>query len=317
MTIKSKTRRFLVFKDRNAFLICLAISALFWIATKFGKQYDQEFSYRLQYDVPEQLAFSQIPDAQIKPIFSGSGWEIFYQGMNKKKHVLPIQLDNRNNQRLSRGSLIDRLNSSVKASLEIKSLNVDFLDIHLEEKKNKKIPVVLKGDIPIADQFVLKNGVIIDPDSVVVSGPASIIDSIGAWDLPLPERAPLAQSLTQQAVLTPPEDALIAVSPNELTIIAEIEALTEKSIYVPIQKDTAIPYRLFPDRVLVTFSIGLSKFNDIKREAFEVELLNGSGVLQPGAVPVQLKKWPADAQNVQFSPKSVDVLVVQDTVSIQ
>jgi hypothetical protein len=317
MTTKSKTQSFFVFQDRSAFLICLFISVLFWVATKFGKQYDQEFTYQLQYDVPQNLAFAEIPDSEFKPTFTGSGWEIFYQGLNKKKHVLPIKLDNRQEQRISRGSLIDRLNSTIKRNLEVKSLNVDFLDVQLEERRTKMVPVVLKGSIPVEEQYVLKSEVTIDPDSVEVSGPSTLVASITDWDLPLPDRAPITQSLSEQAILTPPEDALIEVSPREINLTAEIEALTEKSIYIQIRKDSAIPYRLFPDRVLVTFSVGLSRFHEVSRDSFEVQLLNESGDLQPGAVPVQLTKWPSVVEHVQFSPKSVDVLVVQDTISLQ
>lgn len=317
MKIKSSPITIFAFKDRNAFLICLGISILFWIATKFGKQYDQEFTYKISYNVPEGLAFAEIPPEELKPVFSGSGWEVFYQGLNRKKHVLPIILDMENTQRFSRGALIDRLNMQTETNLEIKSLNIDFLDIRLEERRTRKIPVELKGEVPIADQFVLREAITIEPDSVMVSGPSSIVDSIRSWDLPLPEREPVSQSFSDEATLKAPRNALITVEPEKITLSTIVEALTDKSVYVPIQRDTAFPYRLFPDHVRVTFSVGLSKFDQVTREDFEVDLAQEGSDLQPGAIPVKLTRSHPIAQNVQFSPKSVEVLAVQDTVSVE
>lgn len=316
MTKKSDRFKFLSLKDRNAFFVCLALAMLFWIASKFGQEYDQEYPYTIEYNIPEHLSFNQKPTDEIRPIFSGSGWELFAHGLNKKKHRLDIMSADREFQRLSRSSIIDRLNAQKKSqSLEIKSLNIDFLEISLEEKASRKIPVVMRGEMPIADQFVLIGNIQLNPDSITITGPKSVVEQIDEWDLPLPSREPISASIIEEALLKAPDDALFLVSPNKIEIKAELEALTEKQVSVPITKTDSGQYQMFPDRALVTFSVGVSNFDAVQPTDFEIHLSSVDTIHAGTAVPIQIVRQPEYVRNIHFNPKSVDILVVQDTLS--
>ncbi|GAO28965.1 hypothetical protein JCM15548_11112 [Geofilum rubicundum JCM 15548] len=193
--------------------------------------------------------------------------------------------------------------------MELVDINPDTLFLNMDRLTDRKVPVRLNGEISFEKQFILADSIRFVPDSVLISGPASVVDTVMAvYSKPLVIEK-LKEDYSQKIALQ--KHPSLKLGHNEVAIHIQIEPFSEKTISVPIVVfglPDSLRMKTFPSSVEVTFRAGMSQFDKVSPEDFMV-LVDAEEVLKadrPTRLRVRFDKIPNNIQSYDFSPIFVE-----------
>ncbi|MFQ5676862.1 MAG: YbbR-like domain-containing protein [bacterium] len=103
----------------------------------------------------------------------------------------------------------------------------DSISVVLDDFQNKKIPVRLEIQAKAAPGYTRVGEIQVTPDSVVVSGPKSILADISAIPTQAIEFNGLTDDLNETVMLEQPDSERLALSANEVKVSLDIQRLVE------------------------------------------------------------------------------------------
>ena len=305
-------------EDRAVLMVCIGVAFVFWLLVKLSQTYTTEKEVVFQFDVPDEKALTLLPPDDVKVQLEGRGWDLMFDYFSKSKVYLLFDMQEENRIRLNwlqLRSLIQRNLSSTE--IKITEINYDNLSLNLEDKMKKKIPLKLQTRLAFEPQYQLKDAIQIEPDSLIITGPKSLVENIESWNtdslILLNLKAPKKVKLQPE---TPPRE--IQLNIKELEADLPIEQFTEKSLFVPILAKNAVDsIRIFPERIKIYCVVGLSKYGEVNESDFkvEVDLKEAKVGVEQNTIPIELRAYPSFVQNVRFSPKAVEYLFVKQIES--
>jgi hypothetical protein len=300
--------------DRSIFLISLLIACMFWIASRFSQRYVHDYVFNVEYEYPDDLSFATAPVRHITAELSSNGWDLFRTSLKSDFNVLKVSSGYNGENRISRSVLIDLIKQKLNnPAIGVSSINVDALEFNFEDKISKTVKVNLLGSIGYGPGVTLKESVTIQPDVITVTGPVSLVQGINSWSTETVVFENITSDNSKNVKLKPASNDLISTDIKEVVVTVPVEQVTEKSFYVPVSFDTSGVYKLFPNKILVTCTVGLSKYDLVKKEMFAFGLPTSFEPMNQGSVPVQLIKKPDFILNVQYRPNSVQFFLLGQT----
>ena len=160
--------------------------------------------------------------------------------------------------------------------------------------------------------YNLSGNLEIEPDSVKISGPKSIILPIHEWLTTALVLSNLKNSYEGFLKLKKTA-AAVDMTPEKVRIKVPIEQVTEKILFVKIElKNATQEYRLFPSKVRLICNVGLSQFNALTSADFKAEVDLSNATTQNGnTLPIMVNLKPTIIANLRFEPKVVEFYVVE------
>ena len=110
------------------------------------------------------------------------------------------------------------------------------------------------------------------------------------------------------------DSRFLAPEYKSVKIIAEVEALTEGEIMVPVQiagLPDSLRLRLIPDQVSIKYSTGLSHYDYITPELFDVVVNYKDVVKSPSKIPVYIWAVPSYVNVIQMYPEQIGYLKME------
>ena len=304
-------------KDRTELLICFGIAAVFWFMVKLSQEYQTHWKFAFEYVLPEGQAFIEKPPEVIDATISGSGWKLMYFSLFRRHQPLVFDLQKLPLSVLERRLVIDRIQAHLgDASLEVADINLDYSPIRSGTKVSRKLPIKLRFQIGLAPQHQFAGPVTLLPDSVLISGPVSLLDSLHYWPTDTGQIGPLKANHSQTIPLAVNLEQVLDLGVKETQLKAEVEPVVEKTIYyVPVVISHAPDsIRIFPNSVTVYCVVGMSKYNTLDASDFTVEadLRGVTPQTDQNTVLLNLTCSPDFVKNVRFSPQSVEFFIQKD-----
>jgi len=301
-------------EDRSIFLVCIGIALIFWLLIKLSRTYNTRKTVLFHFEVPTGKTFAARPPERLEVRVEGSGWELMFDYLLRPSVKLSYDLTGAEaptelTQQAIRRSLEQNLTFN---SIKIAEYNYEPINLQLESGLSKKVPVVMTDSLTFLPGYMLQAPVQFEPDSVVVSGPNSLLKNIVHWRIASPTGLKNLQSTLTKRValrLPPPE---LSLNTTEVQLTVPVEQLTEKSLFIPLQvRHAPDSLRYFPEKVKVTCIIGLSKYNSIDTGDFVVEIDLRKAPLRESkhTLPIQMTRKPTEALSVQFTPKSAEFFI--------
>ncbi len=303
-------------EDRAVLAVCIGIALVFWFLVKMSKSYVTEKPVRLSVEVPEGLALQQLPPQNIKAELRSTGWNLMADFFLQRELVVKVSLVERRRFVLDRAQLRDIIqNELYSRDISVVELNYDRIELQTEIRKDTLLPVVLRYRLDFSPQYHLKEAVQVSPDSVLLSGAASQVKAYSSWPTDSLHLTDLKSSVNAKVFLKKPPPTL-ALNPPFVRVFVPVEEFTEKSFFVPLQvinKPTEDSLRIFPQRVWVTAVVGLSRYEELGPEDFEItaDLKNVPFTQNKRTVPIQVNRQPGYAEAVNISPKSAEFFILQ------
>lgn len=300
--------------DRAILLACMAISLLIWFLIKLSQEYRSEFSFDMEYQISDQHTFLRPPPTEIRASATGTGWALMGNQFGRTKKLI---LNSTDPGEVFRSStwIKSRIMEKSSSNLQWVEVTPEFIKLDLVKKKVKKVPVKLAAKISFSPGFHFAYPPSIRPDSVLLSGPAPLLDTISFWETDSLVRVQVKNSLDLKLPLQKKPEALIALSPKEIRVQAEVEQLTEKVLFLPLTvRNAPENVRIFPNKIKISVAMGLKDYNIISSSDFiaEVDLTDARVTSLNNTVPITITKKPYGVLSVHLYTKSVEFYFVKN-----
>src|SRR5690606_4243233 len=128
------------------------------------------------------------------------------------------------------------------------------ISLQFDSLQTKLVPVMPQVNLNFRPQFNISGEVTVDPDSVLISGPAGMIDTLQILYTEPRTFNDLETSIIQAIRIYNPRRT--SLSPERVTLHVPVEKFTEKKITLPVQiinMPENIQIKLFPPQVAVSF----------------------------------------------------------------
>ena len=310
-------------KNRNnkmyhKFLLFIILSVFFWFMTKLSKEYDSTIEYPVSYiNLPEDKLLQEAPVEVIEIHVKTTGFKLISATFFPTE--LKIDVSNLNwksstdyylllsQQRLA-------IQKQMKTGVEIDFFINDSIHFNLGKLKNKKVLVKPLLDLSYATGFELNGNIITVPDSILISGPESILDTIDFVSTKLLQIKKLNNSIDQTIEIERfPSNSNVKLQQKNIKIIANVEKYTEGTLEIPFEVLNLPENNIintFPKVVKVTYKVALSNFNKIDFTSFlihcdyQVSQKNNLSYL----IPILVEKSPM-VKYVRMSPMKIDYII--------
>lgn len=301
------------------FLVFVLLSAGFWLLLALNETNELELEYDLTLEnVPEGTIITSELPSPIHVVVRDKGTSLIRYLSPFRNRTLTVDFG-ANNSGISFGHVVvshnelqKLLQPSLDASSRIVTIRPDTLEYYFNRGVRKRVPVEFMGHVK-TDEFSFLSDLHVTPDSITVWADEKYLDSLTVVYTVSTMLADLSQTTVKQLPLAVPKG--VKCEPSEVTLTAEVDVYTEKSVEVPII-GTNFPggytLRTFPTYAKVTFRVGSRDFKKITAENFvltatyEELLANSDSVMH-----LQLRSVPEGVSQVRIQPETVQFLIEQ------
>lgn len=303
------------------FGIFLLIALFFWVLNALNKTYSTDISLPVRYvNIPEDKQLTNELPKSFDVIVEGHGFDLLKQKFGI--HIFPYKIDVPTHLKkvktqnsietyaiVSR-NLIQEVEANLDGEFKVESIFPDSIQFEFSPIQNKRVAIKSQVELSFASQHKLHSPLSLEPDSVTISGPQAILDSI---DYILTEKLSLENlnlSTQRNLKLKAPDKIKLKVKRTVANIA--VERFTEHSLQVPIAFFNNSVYNkidLLKTHVTVRYIVGISDFNAIKTDDFKMTIRIDSKDSLPEHLPVILESFPASVSVLGFQPQTVDYII--------
>lgn len=302
------------------FSFFLAISVIIWLLNALSKNYTTEIEYPITYSrFPEnKILVSDVPD-HLELKVNAHGYALLSYKVTNRPIPLsfPVTSFTMNSLNGDTSSLYlltryarERVARQLPGELQLLEISPDSLIFRFANEVSRKIPVRPVINFKPGRNFTVKNGVMITPDSVQVTGPDIYVDTLQAIPTKTLELGNLEKSY--KGVLPLKGFPRITYGTEKVECNIELEKMTEVQVMVPVQISglpDSLRMQTFPQEVKVTGRIGLSKYDRVVPEAFWAEVNYQETLENKSRLQVQFKTMPDALIGISFYPQTVEYLL--------
>lgn len=301
----------------------LLVSVIFWFLSALGKTYTTRVNLPLKYEqFPADKLLVSDMTRSLKLELSGFGFSLLQFNLGLNKHSLHFNFREENLQLRTDGStdkyfiltssLRDNIRETLPSDLELVSISPDSLVFLFDQMDSKLLPVNRNSfSFSFQRQFMQTGELRIKPDTVMVFGPESQLDTLQAIDPVKKRYTNLSAPLETMAMLYAPGNAKI--EPAEVKVQLPVSEYTERRMSLPVEvenKPQDIRLRMFPDKVRLSFHVGLNDYSLVEQESFRavVDYKDVDDNIN-NKIKIQLKQKPNFVSNIRMQPNYIEYII--------
>lgn len=302
-------------EDRAILLVCIGIALVFWTFHKLSKTYSTTCQLRLNYELMSPNSWREAPPEQIKVTFSGRGWDLLSIHLFSSLKPLHFLIESGSNEQITNATLSNQIVEQLgNSSLKIESISPENIELQLDQLTRKKVPVTLQGILRPASGFHFKDGVILSPDSVEITGPLTLIATVNDWETIEIQELGIKKDFEATLKLKHPDTESILLSDREVRVEAKVEKVTEKLVVVPVRAiNTVDSIVLLPKYIKLFVNVGISDYEQLSANDFEaiVDLAQAKAPTAQNSLPIILAHIPENIKVINFTPRAVEYIIVR------
>ncbi len=296
------------------FLFFLLLALIFWFLTKFSNESTATVNGYLSYtNLPEAVMVGKDNLSEVSFDVSATGFQFLSYKLNEP--TIDIDISSRYSQgdslvTITNSELIKIISEQLDNNTLVRNTSLAELNISLDVLSQKKVNVALVNEMSFKEGFRLLGPVTITPDSVVVSGPSSALESLENVITTTFNAKNVASNVDEQLLLLLPDE--LQTSTKEVRITATVEEFSQKKLAIPIEVinlPEEVNIKLIPNEVTLSFDAAMSRFNLITASDFR--LICDYSIISEGEnfmVP-RLTDEPNGIYHVEIDPKRVEYLI--------
>lgn len=314
-------------KSRNqlyVFLVCLVLSIFIWMLIKLSEENVSEVRYPVELvNLPEGKILVEGSNQYLNIGFEEKASDIFFIKFIRKRKPVSISLANmplrkkgsRYTGVIFPSHLTDYITRQQQLDYSIVSISPDTLRFVFEDKVSKKVTVVPNVEFSLAKQMMLYDSISIEPDSVVLTGPESSLESISSVSMePLALLDLQDSAVVSSEIIIPGDHRQVSPEPKNVKVIVPVEEFTEAITevrVVPVSEQFS-GIKIFPETIRISYWVALSDYNEISQNMFEaVSYIDEAMEKGADKAPVILEKVPPMVKNVRLNPNKVEFIIIR------
>jgi hypothetical protein len=303
------------------YLFFLFIAILFWYLNALGKNYVTDIHYNVQYqNFPKgKILISDLP-VEITVKVEGIGFQIlkykissFYESIDLNLSEFKIDI-NSNNSQYDYFLLTRYAKNRIKTmfnGLDVLKVYPDTLFFRFTDVYDKKVAVRPALNITFEKQYMVHGKVVVIPDSITISGPKNIIDTLQFISTNEIYETGLKDTFITDIYLK--SIPKFIVPDKKVKVFIPVDKFTEVVYQIPIEcenKPLGIDIKTFPSSITLSCLVPVTDFDKINSEMFTAAIdYNKIAELKPEKIKVNLVKVPTQIYNIKFHPKTVEYII--------
>lgn len=313
----TKHRKLLVY------LIFVAIASIFWLLSALSKNYQTQIKYPVRFShLPnDKVLVNKLPDF-LNLSVDGYGFTLLRYRV--KRSIVPVTIDiSENNLFQVQGKknkffipsryLIKQVSAHISDDVKVLEIQPDSIIFDFTQMVTKMVAVKPNISYSADRQFLIKKKPWCEPDSLLLSGPKSILDKIDFCSTKHLDLENLNNSIQRSVAVENIED--VKLSAKRVNIFVDVEKFTEANLLVPIEIiniPDSLRLKTFPDKITISYKVALSDFDKVKPYQFKAVVNYKNFLLGSNSefhkMRVELKKFPSFVRSISYNPKQVDYL---------
>ncbi len=312
---------FLKIKNRKTtvFLICIGISAFFWLLTKLSQEYEINVDIPVVFhNYPDNLILVNKPDSIIQVRITDNGFDLIgisiFGAPKSIEMNIPDMRVNKSKSSFTQSftlvrTKLEELNQIFGSAKNLRLLGPDSLVLRFEKLATKKIIIIPQVEYLLLPQFQIKGKPELQPNFITVYGSQSSLDKIDTIYTETKLFTDLDKSFTEKIQLLLPDYMNADFKSTELVV--EIEKFTEAKINIPIPLDFIKNknVRLFPKTIDIKYTVSFKDFNNINSSDFKVKA--SEDFLEVGKLNIFLEEYPAGIRIIDYQPKVAEFIIIK------
>lgn len=304
------------------FSFFLLLSVILWFLTALGKNYNASISYPVRYiKLPEdRVLVNKMPDKLLLSV-NAQGYTLLRYKL--KSRLLPIIFDvksfrlsnipgeDANTVYILTSIAKNKIQKQLSSDIEVLDISPDSLIFRFASEIDRQVPVLPEYNLSYAKQYMQVRPVSVVPDSITVSGPETVVDTIRGISTVRKDFRNVNKTIEFTAEVIQGEK--LNYSHDKVRVRIPVEKFTEASFSIPLEYEhlpDSLNLKLFPDEVKLTCRVGLSDYDQLSERSFRavVDFL-GTNQNLGNKLQVELTKQPGFVRSVSYHPKSVEYII--------
>lgn len=305
------------FKRANVktFGFFLLFSAIIWILVQFSKEYTQVVEIPVKYvNAPLDKSLADKPSAldlrlQEKGFVLLWDFKIFRPKLTidlSKAEVIDKQLV------YVLQKHTDEIEGQLDVDLEDSNFIKDSIKIDFQPKQDKKVKVVPRIKLSYAVGYSASEQVSLTPDSIKVSGPENVIDTIHevpTQDLKINN---ISKDLSGKVKIDTSGLGMLSFYQNSVQYSQQVQKFTEGKLEVPVEVlnvPGSMNLVIFPKTVMVYYQVNLKDYEMVEADDFRVICDYNS--VQPGDdyLLAEVVDKPDFVTNVRLNERKIQFVI--------
>lgn len=301
------------------FAFLLTLSTLFWILTVLSKDYTTTVHYKADFiDLPNDKLLINEEEIDLHLQVIAPGFTILAHRLNFKNELplsvssfIPKKKGNYWNYFLLGEQSISQIQEVIPTSMQLLHIQPNRIDLLLDEKAERVVPVKLKSSISFKDLFRQKEAVKLEPSTIVISGPKAVVEVFDEINTELLSLEDVDNNKTGKIEIQSLNHSEINYSAKNINWELKVEQFTEGEIKLPIEmKNIPKGYeiKLFPEEVTVSYLISLDEFDLVKPDMFAAHISFDADFKRQS---VNLSRQADFVENVRIFPSKVEYFLIK------
>ncbi len=304
-------------KKVKLFLIFLLLSFFFWFLSKLSKEYTTTVPFSIIYiNQPKDKKIFPDENQKLEITLKSTGFDLLKYSFNKniKVDLSVMKVLKKNKAIVDIKDILPQIQDQLGSQVSILGIHPELLEFDFGKLDSKKVKINPNLSLSYKSGYYLTEDLKIEPDSIVVSGPKEIIDTIHDISTKLLLLQDLKGNFKKEIPLIKHPDNKIKFNTNTVTIIGLVEKITEGEIELPIKIIHAkgVKIKVFNDKVTAKYKVSLKDYDKIKPEDFKV-ICDFSKTQKDSLnylIP-EIQKQSELVTDVELSPKRIEYLILK------
>lgn len=262
-------------------------------------------------NMPEDMALTEELPEFVQAGVSGDGWQLL--SLYNDPPTVVINIDN------EEVNLFDQVRQrlSYLQDIDIAKVQPLMVQLEMETKVSKKIPVVLNTGIGFQNRFGMIGEPVVSPDSITITGAASRVADIDEWVVKDTLKLNNVRNDISRTISLKEDTGVIELSDSEITYEADISEFTEgeTTVYIKtrgLPRGQNVTYN--PASLTITYDVPIEQYADVEElQPYEAyvpysEIIEDStGYVTPD---IELIEKAYELRLRNFKPKAVAYFTV-------
>ncbi len=272
----AKKRRMIKKSSLKTFSFFLVFSTVVWFLVQFSKTYTQLIEIPVKYvNVPLDKSISEDRPQSISLQLQETGFSIYYYKIFNPELTVDLSKADVKNMNLVYPiqDHVTDIEEQLQVDLDDSRIIQDEVVVPFQFKKEKTILIKPHIDISYAAGYNADEPVKVTPDSVKISGPENMVDTISVIQTLELDLTKVNKDLSGTVKLDTAGYGKISFYENSVKYSQKVEKFTEGNAEIPVEViniPNGLNLAYFPKTVVVYYQVNLKNFDKINTADFRV-----------------------------------------------
>lgn len=286
-----------------------------WVLVQFSKTYTQVIEVPLNYiNAPLDKSISDERPDHVDLQLQDNGFSIYYYRIFNPELTIDLSKARENEKNLiyQLDNHIVEIEEDLKIDLEKSRIIQEEIVIPFQFKKEKMVKILPNIEVNYAVGYSADQPVRLEPDSVRVSGPEKIIDSIITVPTKSIQLNKVNANLDGSVAIDTTSLGMLSFYENSVKYYQEVSKFTEGSAEVPVDvinipEDLNLAY--FPKTVIVYYQVNLKEFDKVSSSDFRVVCDYKSISEGDDYMIAQIEEKPGFVTNLRLNERRIQFVI--------